>query len=1589
MNSNNGSLWFGAGIDRTQWRRDIEAMRRDILGLSQTTIQETRNMKSAFDNLGLGIAGVFSVGAIKSFAMEMINVRGEFQKTEIAFTTMLGNAGQAKILMGQMVKLAAETPFGLQDVSAGAKQLLAFQIPANQVVDTLTRMGNIAAGLGVPLSRINLVYGQVKAKGKLMGDDLRQFTEAGIPMVAELAAKFGKGEEEISAMVSAGKIGFKDVQDVLFNLTNEGGMFYQLMEKQSASLSGRIANLGDNWDQMLNKIGQSSEGFLYDGIDALSNMLENYQEVLQTIVELVAVYGTYKAAVIATNVIGTVYNRTIASEIALLGISDKMKLGRAMVTQRQAEASAREAAAEVTSTRAKYSSLQVEVSSLAIKKQAVLQSALAASAKAQEARIQLSLARMELTAIQATGTAREIEIVQKRVATAQNTVIATQETASIARKRALAASTEFNTAKQQLENTAQAVGIAEKTAATAAETAQIATKNANAIATTRLTVLQNIQTLATRAGAQAQAFLNSTLMANPYATVIVLLGVLTYSIYKTISATSELQKLQEKLSEDIKQTNASVNEQKTKIESLVASIKKQGTSYEEAERYLRQLNKITDNRISGLTVEAIKTGEADKAIQAYTKTLYRNAEAMLKVQEISKWEQELKDTEEDLKTFKWGEALNQSFNPFSADYWSTTPEKQKKERREALKKMIADAKKDVEKAIKDGLDLSTGGTSSGKDKKKGWAKDIKDQIEALEAELDSAPTEAAYRKIEAKIKALNERLNPKKDKKGNKQKAEFLPLGSPEQIQQQISLLDKAMALVENGMVKVRKLNEYGHDKNKDGNPYLTGEIISIEEAGKRREKLDAKYKEIQYKNFQERIDETKRQIEVRDKLLKSGYSKESTDQMFPEVKDKTFLQYLNETSKSLEKLDGKQSVENLTKIQIMLTEYTGTETFIENVNKQIDQLKSRFTGNDLIEKLEKFRKATLEGTTGDEKNSKNIAINKALEEERNKQREFYDSFVKDKETFEQRKLAIEAKYNELRKRIEDSNVSDAEKTRQTELANKTQEKDISGMSWEMFQKTDAYVKAFGDLEKIGPRTLKKIRDQFKAFLDSGAGAVLNAQDLKAYNDALKNLDDQLSKNPFSAITLAIQRYQEEKKKLAEAEKKYTKNSTQYNTQLDNTNFSLGEIFKTSQAAADATIGFASELGGALGMLSQESQEALKNAQQLFDGIINAVTGYLSGDYAKMAGGILQMITSISKAMNGDIDRSNTIHQWGIEIDKLKSLYEQLNKVIEKTAGESQLKMQRDLIFNLKEQQDLLIKMRRLENEKKGSDTDKIASYSQQIEDINNKIEELAESFKAKVTTIEFKDLAQKMADALVEAFGKGEDAAKSFDKVVDDVMRNAVQNALKMKFLDEAAENMVNQLYSAMGFGNGDTTDLEEQLKSSQDRLKFLENLINNSSPLNADSIKARFEKEEVEKLIASLKQQIASSNVSGNFDGLTQEERDKIKAMGEKAMKDYMDALKQYQDLFGQSAENAQGLKGDIKGITEKTAGALEGQINAMRIMQAEALKRQKDSMDVLKNQLLVQVQIEQNTRPLKGIYDEIKSMNSKIKNGLAGIP
>ena len=301
MQTNDGALLFQVRADQSQIQRDIEAIKKQFEQMTNKAVEEGKKQADVWQNLLKGATAYFTLQGAQSFISQMIAVRSQFQQLEISFGTMLKSKEKANALMAQMADLASKTPFGLEEVSEGAKRLLAFQVPAEEVTETLRRMGDVASGLGVPMGQLIHVYGQVKAQGRLMTNDLYQFMNAGIPIIAELSKVVGKSETEIKEMVSAGKIGFPEVQAVIKNMTDEGGLFFNLMAEQSKSLGGQISNLKDNFDQMLNEIGKSSEGIVSGAIKGVSFLVENYQTLGKIIAGLIVTYGTYKTAIIVHN----------------------------------------------------------------------------------------------------------------------------------------------------------------------------------------------------------------------------------------------------------------------------------------------------------------------------------------------------------------------------------------------------------------------------------------------------------------------------------------------------------------------------------------------------------------------------------------------------------------------------------------------------------------------------------------------------------------------------------------------------------------------------------------------------------------------------------------------------------------------------------------------------------------------------------------------------------------------------------------------------------------------------------------------------------------------------------------------------------------------------------------------------------------------------------------------------------------------------------------------------------------------------------------------------------------------------------------
>ena len=299
----NGSMSFSAAIDNSQLKADVEEIKRILSGMAGRVEAEGSRMDNALSNVGKTIGGVFAVAKLKEFATQVANVRGEFQQLEVAFNTMLGSTEKADALMQQLIRTAATTPFDLQGVANGAKQLLAYGEDVEKVNDDLIRLGNIAAGLSQPLNDIVYLYGTTMTQGRLYTQDLNQFTGRGIPMIRELATVLGVAQDRVKEMVEAGKVGFPEVQQVIRNLTDEGGTFYNLMEEQSKTITGRIGNIEDAIETMFNDIGKQSEGIIGGVLDTVSSLVENYERVGRVLAGLVATYGTYKAAVMTVTAV--------------------------------------------------------------------------------------------------------------------------------------------------------------------------------------------------------------------------------------------------------------------------------------------------------------------------------------------------------------------------------------------------------------------------------------------------------------------------------------------------------------------------------------------------------------------------------------------------------------------------------------------------------------------------------------------------------------------------------------------------------------------------------------------------------------------------------------------------------------------------------------------------------------------------------------------------------------------------------------------------------------------------------------------------------------------------------------------------------------------------------------------------------------------------------------------------------------------------------------------------------------------------------------------------------------------------------------
>lgn len=678
MQNINGGLGFAATLDIDDFNVSADAMERHVRNISTNIQAEAADMEQSmlsFAQKGAMYIQTYLAGqGMMGLLSSIVQVRGQFQQLEIAFGTMLGSEEKAVMLMNQMVNTAARTPFDLTGVAEGAKQLLAYGESADKVNDTLVRLGNIASGLSIPLNDIVYLYGTTMVQGRLYAQDVRQFTGRGIPLVKELAEMYGKTANEINDMVSAGKIGFEDVQKVLNKLTNEGGQFYNLMEKQSASLTGQISNLEDAWDSMLNEIGKANQGIFADAISGATYMVENYQKIIDILKAVALGYGSVKAGIVLNTLatkgytgVALVDNTVRAAKVTLMKAEAVLSgEAKAQVQAMTAARSAHVASLQAEMSAEELSNLNMKLRIATITQLLTAQQqeylsnlGLTTSSKGYEAAAlqvlsvdqQLALKKIDLSSKSALYvTALEGEVAAKRMSASASleeqraSVKAAAAKLEEAKQAAVAANAKVNTlyyeiymAKQNGETT-KVVTLQKKLEA-AEENKAISRKAALAASTDFYTKKKALEATATRTSTAASAAdtaakasqtaatgilstvthglsaalksLWATMMANPFTALISLVGM-------AISAFMVFKSNEEETVDAMGEFNNTTGEQIAKLETYLRIVQNSSAGTKVHKDALSKINEIAKEYNQTLLSENDTLDQQEKKYKAIT-----------------------------------------------------------------------------------------------------------------------------------------------------------------------------------------------------------------------------------------------------------------------------------------------------------------------------------------------------------------------------------------------------------------------------------------------------------------------------------------------------------------------------------------------------------------------------------------------------------------------------------------------------------------------------------------------------------------------------------------------------------------------------------------------------------------------------------------------------------------------------------------------------------------------------------------------------------------------------------------------------------
>lgn len=607
MTEQDGTLLFRIDADTAPVERAADRAGGALLGIGEKASQGGNLITQALKGAGALVASTFAVSGARDFISNMISVRQSIEQSEAALTSFLGSKEKADQMMESFKEMAATTPIDLETLSSSTQTMLGFGVSADTAGKMMHVLGDISGGNTQKFQSLSLAFSQMSSAGRLMGQDLLQMINAGFNPLEEMSRQTGKSIAELKEEMSKGAISSQQVTEAFISATEEGGRFHGMLKAQSQGLAGSFAKLKGAMNGMYNELGKESEGAIKGAVDLAASLARNYQDVALALASVAAGYGVVKGAQMA-------YAASSDVAYAMKYKSEAEALNQLMTAEQRARISK---LSMKDGAKAYGDALKAEVettrAAVATKKAAALEEAAVSKAKFTAAQMEVANARKlvaakqaELVAAQGTANARKIEVAQTQLSNAQ--------------ERLHVALRERSTAVGVRQAAQERVVAAVRAEGAAATTADTAASGANLTVTNLLTAAKN-------AAAQAAARLNAVIMANAWMLAAAAVAALVYGLYKLATHQSEAEKRQKALNEAVNEGTKSAAGEIAKLDALYDELRKAKKGTDEYKKAKDAIVKQYGGYLDKLNAERGKVLDVADAYELLKKKVEQAAKA--------------------------------------------------------------------------------------------------------------------------------------------------------------------------------------------------------------------------------------------------------------------------------------------------------------------------------------------------------------------------------------------------------------------------------------------------------------------------------------------------------------------------------------------------------------------------------------------------------------------------------------------------------------------------------------------------------------------------------------------------------------------------------------------------------------------------------------------------------------------------------------------------------------------------------------------------------------------------------------------------